>query len=475
MLIGRNDERRELLDALDRDESQFIVVYGRRRIGKTFLIREVYRDRFVFCHTGLANAETVGQLEAFRQSVSDWLDPECPSFKDWHDAFFGLVQRLPPEGKEKVVVFLDEMPWMDRPKSNFVSALEHVWNQWLSARRDIVLVVCGSAASWIVRKVFQDHGGLYGRVTRRIRLDPFTLGECELYAESEGLALSRPQLLEFYMVFGGVPFYWSLVRCGESAAQAIDRLCFSPRGELGMEFARLFASLFRRPEPYVAIVTALAERKSGLTRDEIAKATGLAGDGELTKVLEDLEWCGFARRYWRPDRRRRGSVWQLLDSFTLFHFGFIANGTAGSDPRFWESGAGTGARNAWRGFAFERVCLLHIEQIKRTLGISGVSVRAWSWRRPPDADGNPGAQVDLVLDRNDGIVDLCEMKYTDEPLVLGKADDEKFRVRASLFRLDTKTRKAIHTVVVSASGLVRNAYANGVQAAITLDDLFRDA
>lgn len=474
MLIGRDEERKDLLEALNRYESQFVVVYGRRRVGKTFLIREVYRDRFVFCHAGLANADTIGQLEAFRQSISDWLDPSCPSFKDWHEAFFGLIQRLPPEGKEKIVVFLDEMPWMDRPKSNFISALEHVWNQWLSARRDIVLVVCGSAASWIVRKVFRDHGGLYGRVTRRVRLEPFTLRECELFAESEGLALSRAQLLELYMVFGGVPFYWSLIRRGESAAQAIDRLCFSPRGELGREFARLFASLFRRPEPYVAAVTALATKKSGLTRAEISETSGIAQDGELSKVLEDLEWCGFVRRFWRPDRKERGSVWQLLDSFTLFHFGFIANGAAGGNPRFWEGGVETSAKNAWKGLAFERVCLIHVEQIKRALGISGVSVRAWSWRRAPDADGNPGAQVDLVLDRNDGIVDLCEMKCTDEPLVLGKEDDEKLRLRTSLFRLDTKTRKSIHTVVVSASGIVRNAYAYNVQATLTLDDLFKE-
>ena len=473
MTIGRKEEQRELFEALEKREAQFVAVYGRRRVGKTFLIRETFRDRFVFCHTGLANAETKGQIEAFRQSICDWLDPACPPLKDWHDAFHRLVRSLPSESSEKAVVFIDELPWMDRPKSNFVDALEHAWNQWLSARRDIVLVVCGSASSWIVRKVFRDKGGLYGRVNRQIRLLPFTLSECEEFAREAGLELSREQILELYMVFGGVPWYWSLLRRGESATQAIDRLCFSTRGELAPEFSRLYASLFRRPEAYEAVVSALAARQCGLGRAEIAAAPGVPSGGALTKVLEDLEWCGFVRRYTPPQRKERDSVWQLLDAFTLFHFRFLAKGGCGGDRHYWENTSDSGARRAWRGLAFERVCLQHIDQIRNALGISGVSTQAWSWRTGPDADGNPGAQVDLVLDRADGIVDLCEMKCTSEPFAIGKDEDMALREKTGAFRRATGTRKAVHTVLVSANGIVHNAYAGNVQAIVTLDDLFK--
>ena len=479
MLIGREEETRDLLDALDEYESQFLAVYGRRRVGKTHLVREVYRDRFVFCHAGLANAGTEGQLEAFRQSLCDWLLPDgCPTFKDWHDAFYALVDALPKvkrESREKMVVFLDELPWMDRPKSNLISALEHVWNQWLSARHDIVLVVCGSSSSWMVRKVFRDHGGLYGRLNRQIRLVPFSLRECELYCEARGLALSRTQILDAYMVFGGVPFYWSLLRPGESVAQAVDRLCFAPRGELAGEFRRLVASLFRRPEPYAAVASALGTRNSGLSRKEISVASGVPNGGTLTKILEDLEWCGFVRRDIPPGRKERDSVYQLIDAFSLFHLRFLAGAASGGDPRFWEGTAETGARRAWRGLAFERVCLVHAEQIKRALGIAGVHVRAYAWRRAPGPDGAPGAQVDLVLDRADGIVDLCEMKCTDAPFALDKAGDEALRRRESAFRDATKTRKAIHHVLVSAAGRARSQYMWSFQNVVALDDLFRDA
>ena len=463
-MIGRFQEQETLRRLVNSDESEFVAVYGRRRIGKTYLIRETFEGEFTFVHSGLSRTNMNGQLHAFRNSLKAYGHEKCPAFRNWLDAFEELKKLILASSQDRKVVFIDEMPWMDTPKSSFVPALEYFWNSWASARKDILLIVCGSATSWIVDKIIRNRGGLHNRVTEQISLSPFTLAECEQYAEMRGLQLSRRQIAELYMVFGGVPYYWHFLQRGESPAQSVDRLLFDEKAKLRNEFADLYDSLFKCSEPYLRIVTALGESEVGLTREELSKATGLPSSGHFTRYLVELEQCGFLRRFSAIDKRANEVVFQLIDNFTLFWLQF-ASANVDHEGDFWSRSLGTGLYHNWRGHAFERLCLLHIDKIKQALQIGGVAARVCAYR-------DASVQIDLIIDRRDGIVNLCEMKCTSDPFEITDEYDAKLRSRREAFLAETGTRNAVHLTFVSASGLKRNANAFDVQSVVTLDDLF---
>jgi len=484
MMIGRERERADLEELIASDKSEFVAVYGRRRVGKTFLIRETCRYQFAFEHTGLKNTLTGEdgtevpvknamrrQLVEFAVSLRRYGRTKKAVPKDWFAAFHLLEELLASQPDGRKVVFLDECPWMDTPRSDFLAALDHFWNGWCTMRKDIVLIICGSAASWVLNKIDEDVGGLHNRMSRHIYLRPFTLHECEEFARVKGVVMNRMQLLECYMILGGVPYYWDLLRRSMGMAQNIDALLFAPGAELRREYEHLYASLFRNPEPFVAIIRALSRRKCGLSRDEIVHAAKVPGNGKLTEMLKVLEQCDFIRAYVVPGRVRSGAIFQLIDNFTLFHFRFI-EGHENPSAEFWRSFSGTQAACVWRGLAFERVALLHVAQIKRKLGISGVITRQYAWRhRAADGD-DEGAQIDLVIERNDAVTNLCEVKCTAEPFVISDEYDARLRGRREAFLAETGTRNAVHLTLVSASGIERNPSAFDVQSVVTLDDLF---
>jgi len=472
-MIGRETEVKVLERAAASPKSEFVAVYGRRRIGKTYLIRKTFGPRLLFAHAGVENVGLDGQLRAFRSSLRDAGGNPRTRIGSWFDAFDALKDLIRSSSAPKKILFLDELPWMDTPKSNFVPALEFFWNGWASARDDILLVVCGSATSWIVSHVLKARGGLHNRVSEQLRLRPFTLDECARYASELGLELSRQDLAEAYMALGGVAWYWSLLRPGASLARNIDALFFGPDAKLGLEYSRLYASLFKNPEPYMRVVEALGERGRGLLRAELEKICGLPESGKISKILEELEQCGFVRRYRPFGACKKGSLVQLLDAFTLFHFRFVKS-NVNDDPAFWSSSFGKPAHGAWAGLAFERVCLLHQEQIRRALGISGVANGICSWRAGPK-DGRPGAQIDLVIDRDDRIVNLCEMKWCETPYEVDSGEAERLRNRREAFIRETGTRKAVHLTLVTPWGLKQNMHAGVFQSVVTFDDLFHDA
>ncbi|MDE6714901.1 MAG: ATP-binding protein, partial [Muribaculaceae bacterium] len=345
--------------AYQAEYSKFIAVYGRRRVGKTDLIRETFNYSFTFQHTGMARGKMKDQLLSFRESLQKVAGKRYNQFKNWYEAFFALEAWLEslPEGKK--VIFLDELPWMDTPKSNFISGLEHFWNAWALARKDILLIVCGSATSWIVNKLINNRGGLHNRITNKIKLNPFTLSECEQFAKANCLEMSRYQVVECYMIIGGVPFYWSLLKKELSMAQNIDTLFFNPDAEgLTHEYDQLYASLFTHPKPYMQIVEALTNKNKGLTRDEIIRVGGVPTGGDLTRYLDDLEWCGFIRKYNCIGKRAKDSIYQLMDNFTLFYFQYM-KGNKYNDTHFWTNNIGSALHRTWCGLAFERVCLQH--------------------------------------------------------------------------------------------------------------------
>ena len=475
MIIGRKQEQKELLEAANAEYSKFVAVYGRRRVGKTFLIRETFNYSFTFQHTGLAKGKLKDQLLSFRASLQTASGKRYNQFKSWYEAFFSLEEWLGslPEGKK--TIFLDELPWMDTPRSNFISGLEHFWNSWASARKDIVLIVCGSATSWIVNKLINNHGGLHNRLTNRILLRPFTLSECEQYSEANRLGLSRLQMVENYMIMGGVPFYWSMMRRELSMAQNIDALFFSDEVEgLTHEYQQLYASLFNNPEPYMNVVSALAKKTKGLSRDEISQLTQISSGGELSKLLNELEWCGFIRKYNGFGKQAKDALYQLIDNFTIFYFQYI-KGNNNNDSHYWTNNIGSALHRAWSGLAFERVCLQHVPQIKKALGISGVLSNVYSWRTEADRDkGIDKTQIDLLIDRNDGVINLCEMKYSGQEYVITEDEEAKLRRRRGTLIEVTNTKKAVHITIVTPYGLKRNAHSSIAQNEVTLNHLFSE-
>lgn len=474
MIVAREEERKTLEGCLTSDRSEFVAVYGRRRIGKTFLVRETFGDAITFQHAGLANGNAKKQLEAFAISLRRYgLDLKEP-LKDWLDAFEKLGKVIQRSKRSKKVVFLDELAWMDTKQSDFMSALEFFWNSWASSRKDVVLVVAASATSWILKKVIHSKGGLHNRLTHEIKLGQFTLGECREYCRYRGLEMNTYQLLELYMVLGGVPYYWSLLEKGKSPSQNIDALFFAEDAPLRKEYQYLFASLFKKPDRYLAIVAALGSEKkrNGLSRQEIAKKAKIGDSGDFSSKLEELEACGFLRAYRKLGSEKKETFYQLVDPFVLFYFKFMKEGT--SDPNFYSDSEDTPLRNAWSGLAFEEVCLLHLPQIKEKLGISGVRTEALEWHCEKDEEeGIEGSQIDLLLARKDQIMDICEMKFSTDDYVLSASDEAKLRKKKSDLSRKTKTKSAVHFVLVTPYGLKENTHSHLIQSVVTGEDLLK--
>jgi len=473
MLIGRKKEREQLLSLLESDKSEFVAVYGRRRVGKTYLIREVFEYKFAFHHTGKQSDSKNEQLETFADSLTSAGLQDFEKPKNWSEAFSLLARHLSSLGDGKKIVFLDELPWLDTPCSKFVSALEHFWNSWATMRKDIVLIVCGSATSWIISNIVRNYGGLHNRLTRQIYVRPFTLSECELYAKARTLGFSRRNIMETYMILGGIPFYWDFLRKDMSWAQNIDNLFFRPNAELHHEFDALYSSLFRKPDDYIRVITALGTKKIGMTRNEIIEAIGENQGGKLTKILMELAECDFIRPYNSIGKAKKDTVYQLIDNFTLFYFKFLEH-KHNFMKNYWLSILKKPIYNAWSGLAFERVCLQHVEQIKNALGISGVMCNVYSWTYRPKNKNEKGVQIDLLIDRDDNVINLCEMKFSESEFSISASYDAELRRKATVFESKTATRKAVRTIMITSYGLAKNEWANNIMNQVVMDDLFAE-
>ena len=467
-VIGRTEHKKKLDYYISGNCSEFIVVYGRRRVGKTFLIREYLREKFNFQMTGMANASMNEQLINFHASIQKFSSEPVSFSNNWFDAFQQLITLLEKSKSHRKIVFIDELPWLDSPKSGFLSAFEHFWNDWASARTDILLIVCGSATSWITKNILNNRGGLHNRVTGRMAIQPFTLRETEEYLTSRNIVFNRYQLVESYMILGGIPYYLSLFEKGNSLVQNIDKLFFSPEAELRNEFKNLYASLFKNHENYEKVIEALAKKSIGLTRDEILNQTKLSDGGSFSKILQELEECRFIRKYNSFDKKIKDGLYQLTDFYSLFYYKFIQKNEL-NDAHFWSNSIDSAQHRAWSGYAFEQVCLAHIEQIKIKLGISGVQSKIASWR---SKTVDKGAQIDLLIERNDQIINLCEMKYATEEFVIDKKYDLQLRNKAAAFRAESKTRKAIHFTMITTYGVKQNEYAGLIQREVVMNDLF---
>lgn len=475
-IIARSKEQKELKSLFKSTNSEFVAVYGRRRVGKTFLIRESANDNFAFYVTGVHNATKEEQLTNFAIALQKYSKCERLNIqKNWILAFYSLSQYLESLPKGEKIIFFDELPWMDTPKSNFIAALENFWNSWAALRDDIKLVVCGSATSWIINNLINSRGGLHNRLTHKIILEPFTLSECEEYFTQKGYNFSQKQIAECYMVMGGIPYYFSLMNRAKGLAQNIDYLFFAPNAPLRNEFKDLYAALFKKSEPHIAIVTALSNKSKGLTRNELIKVTKLENNGALSIVLEELCQCGFIRSYENysesykiSTKQRRGTVYQLIDFYTLFYFHFVVENSY-SDEHFWTNSINSQVHNTWSGLSFEILCLVHLPQIKKALGISGVLTRAFSWRNESDAKHT---QIDLLIDRKDDTINICEMKYYKDVFTISKDYEDKLCKKILDFQTYSKTKKTIILTMITCFGIKDNQHSDIVQAQILLEELF---
>ena len=466
-MIGRYAEQRRLRQIVASSEAEFVVVYGRRRVGKTYLVRETFAGDLTFAYTGVANVPASVQREQFVRSLREHGHAVTGQVRDWFDAFAELRAFLQARRDgSPLIIFLDELPWMDNRKSDFLSALEHFWNDWASQVKELTMIACGSATAWITKKVFRSTGGLFNRVTQQIHLRPFVLAECREYLETKGIHWNLHDIVEAYMIFGGIPYYLNLLSRGGSLAQSVDELCFAEDARLAGEFEQLFATLFAEPSRHIAVVRALVRKKCGLTRQEIARSVDFPDGGNLTRLLRELEESDFVRHYRPFGKAKKEALWQLTDSFTGFYLTFVEQHGPG---QLWTAFLDHPRHRVWSGYAFEQVCLMHIPQIRAGLGISGVLQDVSSWR----SNGSPGAQVDLVIDRNDNVINLCEMKYASSLFEIDKRVDQDLRTKADVFRRETLTRKAVHLTLVTTYGLKPGQYASLFQNVVSMDDLFR--
>ena len=465
-IVGREKEQQMLHDYVNSGNAEFIAVYGRRRIGKTFLVKQYFDEQFDFYATGIYDKSKKEQLANFNRQLNKYSGAYYPYVDDWFEAFTQLQHYLETlRDKRRIVVFLDELPWMDTPRSKFIRALELFWNEWASNQPNVKLIVCGSATTWMTNKLLGDKGGLHNRVTRPIRLRSFTLKETEEYLIKHGFAKDRIQMLESYMVFGGTPFYLSMLNPRLSMTQNVDELFFSETAPLRDEYAFLFRSLFNDALAYRRIVETLAKKAKGMTKREIIEELGVTDNGNLTEILDNLCKCDFIRKYSAFGKKERDMMYQLVDHYCLFYLRYVQHDNS-QDQHRWSHTIDNGAKQAWSGYAFEQVCLRHIEQIKQALKIDTILSDVCSWQ-------NAEVQIDLVIERNDHTINLCEMKYRQEPFSVTKKYYEEMNNRRELFRKATKSTKAIHLTIVTPFGIKDNAQAKDIQSIVTLDDLYK--
>jgi predicted AAA+ superfamily ATPase len=464
-IIGRKHEREEIQRLIDSNKSEFVVVYGRRRVGKTYLIREHFTGKFTFYSTGLANKKLQTQLAHFYSEMRknpEFIEQNEP--QTWMQAFQELIHTLERSKDKTKLVFIDELPWMDTRGSDLITALDYFWNTWASARNDIKLIVCGSSASWMINNLLKNTKGLYNRITRHLKISPFTLAETAAYFDAKRFQFDQKQVVEIYMALGGIPYYLDVVRGEESATQNINRLFFSDRAPFKSEFNLMFASLFKNFKNHLKVIEVLATKNKGYTRQDLVQKTKLKDGGTFTHLLRELEASDFIRSYSFPGKVAKDRMYQLNDNFVLFYLNFSKQ-IQGNNTNFWKDIHGSPVYNTWAGLAFESLCLNHIDNIKSALGIEGIQSDVYAW-----ADEN--AQIDLVIDRKDRVVNLIEIKYSDAPYQISSDYDLKLRNKVAAFQAAFPSRKSHWLTLISTYGLSSQRHAGAIHSAFDMRIFF---
>ncbi len=476
-LIGRTEEIKRLDRCMSEEQAQLIIVYGRWRVGKTYLISQYFNGAFSFSFTGSYKESRKKQLVNFAKELSVKQGKNIEAPKDWTDAFFLLRGYLSSLKEGKKIVFFDEMPWMDTQRSGFLGAFEYFWNHWGSKQDNLVFIACGSATSWMIRNIDENKGGLFNRQTCKLFLKHFNLAMTEKMLLSKGIQWERYDIALCYMIMGGYPYYLNLLSPELTLSENIDYLFFRERGELWDEFDHLYNTLFSNSEKYVKVITALSRKAGGMTRSELVETTKLPDGGGLTKVLKNLIDSGFVRLSSFYNQKSKDSIYQLCDYYTMFYFKFIRDQN-GQDENYWKNTTDLPARRVWAGLTFEMLCKDHISQIKKKLSIGGVYSKTYSWFHYPskddDEEDDEGAQIDMLIDRRDNTINVCEAKFSHDKYVIDKEYSRNLRKKIEVFRRVTKSNKTLILTMITGSGVKKNMYSGIVSSQVTLDDLFED-
>lgn len=474
-VIGRTEEKNILFDIINSTDPELVAMYGRRRVGKTFLIRNSLETQLIFEFSGIHNAPLNQQLENFIQAMTKATGSKIALAKpkNWQEAFKLLTDYTTPLiKKQKKVIFFDEFPWICTPKSGFMQAFEQFWNSWASKQNNLAVIVCGSAAAWMINNFIHNKGGLHNRVTKRIRLLPFNLQETELFLKDRKINLDRYQILQLYMAMGGIPHYLKEIKKGESATQSIDNICFSKNGLLNEEFKNLYNSLFDDASNHKLVIKALANNGKGLTRKEIINTCKISSGGGTTQILNELFESGFISSYIPFGKNSKEVVYKLTDEYSLFYLKFIEHSRS-SGKGTWVNLSRESKWKSWSGIAFESICLKHAQQIKNALGIEGVYTENSGWRYQ-SKKGEKGAQIDLLIDRQDFCINICEMKFSANEFTVEKKYASELENKVSVFKTQTKTNKTIFLTLVTTFGIKKNEHATRlIQNEITMDALFK--
>lgn len=488
-LIGRKQEIETLEKMYLSDSSEFLALYGRRRVGKTVLIRSLLNakteDAFTFDITGAKNAPMKEQIQHFTIQLGKafYHGARLQDSKNWDDAFAQLTKAIEdqvPQHK-KVILFFDELPWLATPRSRVLAMLDYYWNQYWSRDPRIKLIICGSSASWIINKVIQNPGGLHNRVTREIHLEPFNLSQTKVFLHHQKINLNHQHIVQIYMLTGGIPFYLSKIERGLSANQIIENLAFSKTGFFLQEFEKLFSSLFDNSEDYITLVKLLSKNRYGLGERNLLETLGKKTVGAKgKKILNDLEQTGFIMRFIPLYNKRKGTYYRLTDEYTLFYLKWIEpfknsliKNTLDSD--YFQTIQASAEWHSWQGYAFESICYKHLLNIRKALKLDPRALPS-TWRYVPQKKSkHHGAQIDLLFDRQDDSITLCEIKYSKKPFILTKEVVDSLFRKISVFKERTKTKKQIFVALITASGLKNNYYADDIISNIvTIDDLFNN-
>lgn len=467
-MIGREKEIERLNDSLLSGDSELIAVYGRRRVGKTYLIRNTYEKDIKFEVTALYGGHKTEQLAIFLkelQRVSKRFS-SIRKIKNWEEAFEYLkiyINNL--RGKKKKVIFIDEFPWFDSHKSGFLKYFGHFWNTFCEKRKDLVVVICGSAASYMIHNIVSNRGSLHARLTYKIQLNPFTLKEVKHYLLNKNIKWSHYSILQLYIALGGIPHYLSKIKKGESVTQNIQRLCFSSNGDLINEFNEIFESLFDQSDIHKKIIWVLGLTQKGLERNELIRQTRFSGGGYFTKALDELIASGFVSSYSAVGKKKKSILYRLSDEYSRFYIKYIEpNKNQGSN--FWKTMSQKQSYISWAGFNFESICLKHIGQIKKALGIEGIHSTHSSW-------STEGAQIDLIIERSDNWINLFEIKFYQTEYKIDKSYLEKLRKKVRLFKQDTKSKSTVVLSMLSTYGVIENEhFYELVEDNLNMDTLF---
>jgi uncharacterized protein len=470
-MVGRIEESNIMKQLLQSPKAEMLAVYGRRRVGKTYLIKNVYQPYLSFEFTGTQNASLQNQLFKFAEKRKEFFPnaPDLPTPKTWYEAFSQLKNCL-LKSAEKQVIFFDELPWIDSSKSKFLDELGYWWNDWAS-NQHLVIVVCGSAAAWMLQKLIHHKGGLHNRVTQKINLKPFTLSEAKLYLESLHVFWDDYQIIQFYMSVGGIPTYLQTARQGETPTQTIDRAFFTKDGSLRYEFTNLYAALFDHYQNHIAIIKILAGKWRGMTRQEIIIQSKLSDGGGVTKLLDELEASAFIMQLPSFQKKSKDFVYRLTDEYSLFYLKFI-EGKAILGKNVWLKQSSEETYKIWAGYAFENICLKHVEAIKMALGISGIYTETSTFLHKSN-DESEGFQLDMLIDRADRAINLCEIKFYNDDFPMTDDFANHLRQRKERFKTVTKTKKSLFNTLITTYGVKHSKNSRSqTDHVVTMDKLF---